>query len=102
MMLRSGRDLLIAQATLIHDQVVDTYDFSTLLIEFGEVGFGLAADFNGDFNVDVYDFAILLVNFGNNCEPTNTSTSVQPSPTKKQSSPPSISRQLLREQGPSN
>lgn len=97
-MLRSGRDLLIAQATLIHDQVVDTDDFSTLLIEFGEVGFGLAAD----FNVDVYDFAILLVNFGNNCEPTNTSTSVQPSPTKKQSSPPSISRQLLREQGPSN
>ena len=50
------------------DLVVDVVDFSQLLIDFGQSGPGLSADFNGDNIVDVQDFSILLVNFGNSCE----------------------------------
>ena len=46
---------------------MDIQDFSELLIQYGEVGIGLSADFNGDFIVDADDFSLLLINFGNHC-----------------------------------
>lgn len=44
--------------------IVDIYDFSQVLTDFGLSGQGLASDIDGNNQVDIYDFNIVLTNFG--------------------------------------
>jgi hypothetical protein len=46
------------------DMRVDLYDFAILRGDFGEIGQGLAADFDEDGDVDLDDYEILVSTFG--------------------------------------
>jgi hypothetical protein len=73
------------------DLLVDTYDFSEFLIQYGNSGANLSADIDGDQDVDIDDFSAFLINFGNDCNAPTRSAPVSPQPTKSSRTPSSVS-----------